>query len=350
MAKISGTTLHPIPAPQSATLPDSIAAQRGKIMGETATRVALTARLAERAAEAKAQGKREPMRFLKDHPGTPVPPVPVMSRAEVLKRAQTLGITPREVKRGAASILRRRSGGGATYDQLALALAVLNEDGRPQPLLDEEFDDAREFAELLWETEDPDKLVELLSRTLPLAELGDPKELLAKIHGLRSRGRDQSALMDLLAGLQAIPSQLEDRKALAEVIAGAAVERPVREASLFRLADLAAEQLDPEKFLSTFVDVVMKEVRTWKELLRSMMRGNPSSATSSETFKATVINFILAVGVEMQPTVIRSLDDKIHLRHVHAQLQMIYKVHSFIDGLFGLSGEVDRSIALLATS
>jgi hypothetical protein len=134
------------------------------------------------------------------------------------------------------------------------------------------------------------------------------------------------------------------------VIEGEIHELRPKDAILFRVAHLGAEQPSTPEFLSTCVDVVMKEVRTWTELLRSIRRSNPSGTTSSETFKGTVHNLILAVGVEMQPTVIRSLDDKIHLGHVHAQLQRIYKVVSFIDGLFGVSGEVDRSIEVLAAA
>ncbi|MDR6536945.1 hypothetical protein [Variovorax soli] len=356
MAEISRVTQHANPVSQFTPRPDDSPAEQGRIMGASAKRATPPARVAEKAVEGNAQGRRDPSRLLEHRSGIAMPPIQPMPRAEVLQRARTIGARPQRVTQQAASILRRRRGGaGAHIAELYLALSVLEgvEDGQRMPLLDEEFADAERFAELVWETEDPDELVDLLKSALPLGELGNPKELLAKIRGL---GRDSSALMDLLAGLQGIPGRLEDREALCAVIKDEVHELAsgsdlsgTREVSFFRLAHLAEDQSNPLEFLSTCVDVSTKEPTTWIELLRSILRGNPSGATTSETLKRTVHNLIRAMGVEMQAA-IREAFNKERLKAVNAQLQLIYTLHSLVDDLHRLIGEVGRSIELQAAS
>ncbi|VTU22837.1 hypothetical protein H6CHR_01867 [Variovorax sp. PBL-H6] len=358
MAEISRVTSHANPTSHFTPHSDNNTSAHGRIMGASARRVPAPARLAEKIVEANVHRKRDPSRSLGQRSGIALPTIQPMPRTEVLQRAQTIGTKLRRATQQAVAILRRPKGGAKEgIAALYLALSGLDDEveegsGRA-PLLDEEFGDSKRFAELVWETEDPEELVDLLKSALPGSELGDPKDLFAKIRGL---GRDQSALMDLLAGLQGIPSRIEDRKTLRAVIQDEIQElesgSDTREVSFFRLADLAAKQPDPLAFLSTFVDEVVKKengVRTWIQLLRSILRGHPSGATSSETFEGTVRNFILSLGVEMREMLKRGVDNT-YLGDLNSKLQRIYKVHSFLDRLGELRGEVDRSIELLATS
>lgn len=356
MAEISRVTQHANSFSHSTAQKDHDSSLQGRIMGASAERVAAPARVVEKAVEANVQRKRDP-RPLAERFGAAPPAIDLLPRDVVLKRSELVGGKKRAI-REAASIIRRPKGGAkGGIAALYLALSSVGgdeiEEGKRAPLLDEEFSDSERFAELVWEAENPEELVDLLKSALPGSELGDPKALFAKIQGL---GRDQYALMDLLAGLQGIPSRIEDRKTLRVAIENEIQELEsgpdTREVSFFRLADLAAKQSNPLEFLSTFVDDVVKKengVRTWIELLRSILRGHPSGATSSETFEGTVRNFILSLGVEMREMLKRGVDNTC-LGDLNSKLQRIYKVHSFIDGLDVVRGEVDRSIELLAAA
>jgi hypothetical protein len=325
-------------------------------MGGSAKQVAAPKRVVEKAAEANVQRKRDP-RPLGERFGTTLPSIPPMHPGEVLRRAETIGAKKKDVTRNATSILRRPKGGarwGIAAAQLALSLVREDiEEGKRAPLLDEEFSDSERFAELLWETEDPEELVDLLKSALPGVKLGDPEAMRAMIERL---GPDRHSLMDWLAGLQGVPGRKEDREILRAAIEDEIHElesgTDTREVSFFRLADLAAKQPSPLEFLSTFVDEVVKKetgVRTWNELLRSILRGHPSGATSSETFEGTVRNFILSLGVEMREMLKRGVDNTC-LQDLNSKLQRIYTVHSLLERLGGLIDDVVRSTGLPTAS
>ncbi|VTU27209.1 hypothetical protein H4CHR_01948 [Variovorax sp. PBS-H4] len=357
MTKVSSVPSHSIhgSVPAATRGGDALGAQ-GRIQGAPARLVSPPARVAEKAIEGNAQRKRDPSRLLEHWRGIAEQPVRPMARAEVLQRARTTGIRPGRLARQAITALRKGKGSGkAGYAALHFALSLLDEDiddDERVALLTpvgEEFSDAEHLAERLWEINDPEELAQLLKEALPEGKLGDPKALLEKIKGL---GRDRSALMDLLAEMQGIPRHFKDKEErevlradieneLHELESGA----DTRDVAFFKLAHLAEKQPNPLEFLETSLNVAKKEPSTWIELLRSILRGNPSGATSSDTFRGTVHHLILTLGVEMG-AIRRNEDDR--LRVINAQLQRVYTVHSLLDYLSELCGQVDRSIELQA--